>query len=272
VENSGQQFGSIDGEDPMSEDLATTAAALPRRVRFAMDSDELDALWPTDFVRTYADLIHDEAALTALRARFPDSIVELIDRGLGDPTGQANLFDVESGALTPQQAAERVRADQKAGKHWQTVYCSESNLPEVIDALHGTHYYNWIASWGRMVVASHPTAQVQFADSGMLGVHADLTVIWDPSYRPTRAVAAAAAVARKPAAEAALASATPEVATTAAVAAPAGDEVMAKLRDIFAEAKAHHGALSLLEHDLALVPEMMVNHANLLSELARLIP
>jgi hypothetical protein len=280
VENSG--VNSIEEESPMTD--VTTDAALraagqpPRLVRFAVDSDNLDMLFPADFVRTYADLV-DQAGLASLRARFPDSVIELIDRGLGDPTGTANIYDVEPGALSPAQAADRVRAGHAAGQRWQLVYSDQADLDAVMQACERLTYWHWIAAFGQLIVPTHRSAQIQFASAEMLAFHADLSIVWDPAYRP--APGTAALLARATQAAESLAGGLGQPAAAAlgtALAVPAAEgheslsgDVAARLRAVLATAKAQHGTLAVLERDLAALPGLVAEHAGLLAELAHLV-
>lgn len=260
----------------MVNEQAPMAAAgqPPRLVRFAVDSDNLDMLFPADFVRTYADLV-DAAGLAALRARFPDSVIELIDRGLGDPTGTATIYDVEHGALTVAEAANRVRAAHEAGHQWQTVYSDQANLDAIMRACEGLSYWHWIAAWGQLIVPTHRSAQIQFACAEMIAFHADLTIVWDPAYRP--APGTAALLARAAQAAESLAGGLPAaVGAALAVPAPAGPggitgDVAARLRAILEAAKSQHGTLAVIERDLAVLPELLDAHAGLLAELAHLV-
>lgn len=247
---------------------APAAAQPPKLVRFAVDSDDPGSLFAADFVRTYADLIPTAAALADLQARFPDSVVELIDRGLGDPTGTANWFDVEPGALTAAQAADRIRAGHATGRQWLGAYCDEADLADVVAACQGLDYWHWIAAPGSMVVPSHRDAQVQFVFAQMLGLHADLTVIWNPAYRPAAAAAPAALAA---AAAAGAAGAVP------AAAGEALDALHGLYQHVLAQHHGIHGELAMLE---SRATELFSRHAEVIGtlenflapELAHLLP
>jgi len=228
-------------EAPAPAPAAPAAAAVaPRRlVRFAVDSDDLSQLFPADFVRTYSDLIRNTGDLAALRARFPDSVVELIDRGLGDPTGAATIANIEPGALTAAEGADRIRAWHAEGRPDLIAYCDQALIANVV------------AAWGQLVIAGHPSAQVQFANAGMLGLHADLTIIWNPAYRARAAAAPDGSLLE---------------------AAGADEETLARLRGIAQGLSQHQGLLAVLERDLTLIPELAAAHAGLLAELVHLLP
>jgi hypothetical protein len=99
-------------------------------------------------------------------------------------------------------------------------------------------------------------------------VHADLSIIWDTSYRPSPARAAAAAA--HPAGGAEMAAAAPGVTILPGAPAAPPSPHQAQLRELLTAAKTHHGGLSLLEHDLAQVPGLLASHQELLAGLARL--
>ena len=240
-------------EAPAPAPAAPAAAAVaPRRlVRFAVDSDDLSQLFPADFVRTYSDLIRNTGDLAALRARFPDSVVELIDRGLGDPTGAATIANIEPGALTAAEGADRIRAWHAEGRPDLIAYCDQALIANVVAACRDLSYWHWIAAWGQLVIAGHPSAQVQFANAGMLGLHADLTIIWNPAYRARAAAAPDGSLLE---------------------AAGADEETLARLRGIAQGLSQHQGLLAVLERDLTLIPELAAAHAGLLAELVHLLP
>ncbi len=174
------------GTAPAPIAAAATPATRPLHVaRLACDSDDLASLIGTPFVRTYADLITSPKVLDELRSRFPDSIIELIDRGLGDPGGIATIADVESGALTIAQLPAWFDERHGRGLRDLVSYCSLDNLPAVIKALDGRPHWNWIAWFGHLFVPERPDAQVQFAPSSALGIHVDLTLVPNYRYRPT---------------------------------------------------------------------------------------
>jgi len=165
-------------------------------IRLACDSDQLDALIHTPLIFTYADLIRDRGHLHALRARFPGSTLKLIDRGLGDPSDTAEavqLVDVEEGANTPHEAAQKMLALVKAGRQYVTGYANRSTMPALIQAtldvgLTEMEWWKWYATLdGTMRVQPHPDAMVQFASAQMVGLHVDLSVIWHAGYHPEAA-------------------------------------------------------------------------------------
>jgi hypothetical protein len=156
-------------------------------IRFACDSNDLDALIETNIVLTYSDLIRTDQAHQELKARFPRSVVELIDRGLGDPTGRATIVDVERGAYGPAQAPGWFDRKHEAGLRWLTVYASLVNM-RIVDTAMGnrTGWWRWFAYWGNgLAVPGYPHAAIQFAADRMLGARADLSLFPNPAWHPT---------------------------------------------------------------------------------------
>lgn len=96
--------------------------------------------------------------------RFPHAVKVLIAVEL-DEAGKwklCNVADVESGALTPAQAAEFVRYRQSAGKKGNTVYCSSSSLAAVQEACRGLAYWLWLADWDGQPLDLESAAAVQY--------------------------------------------------------------------------------------------------------------
>jgi hypothetical protein len=156
-------------------------------IRLACDSNNPDALIETDIVLTYSDLIPHEGAHQELKARFPRSVVELIDRGLGDPTGRATILDVERGARSPSQAPGWFDDKHQAGLRWLTVYASLVTMRQVDTAMgKRTGWWRWFAYWGNgLVVPGHDHAAIQFASDKMLGARVDLSLFPNPAWHPT---------------------------------------------------------------------------------------
>ena len=162
-------------------------------IRLACDSDSLESIQHTPFIFTYADLIRDRGALSALRARFPGSLVKLIDRGLGDPAGVASAIravDDESGALDNERAARAMLEWVKEGRQYVTGYANRSTMPGLRTAarqigLADHEWWRWYATLdGTMRVDEDPGAMVQFANADMAGVHVDFSIVWNEHYHP----------------------------------------------------------------------------------------
>lgn len=154
-------------------------------IRLACDSDDLGALIETSVILTYADLITDTDTRQQLRARFPRSRLLFMDRGLGDPLKLATVWDVERGALTPDEVPERFDTAQAAGRQYLTGYVSLDRLPRLVEVMAGRPWWKWVALWGGgLEVPGHPFAMMQFASGKMLGAGVDLSVIRDDTWHP----------------------------------------------------------------------------------------
>lgn len=155
-------------------------------IRLACDSDNLDALLPTPVIMTYSDLIPSAGAMAGLHERFPRSVILLIDRGLGDPTGRASIADVERGALTVTQLPAWWDQKHAAQIPFLTVYASLDRIPEVDDALGtGRNHWRWIASWQAGIgVPAYPSAMHQFVNGKLLSARVDLSAVLNENYCP----------------------------------------------------------------------------------------
>lgn len=162
-------------------------------IRFACDTDQLDALVPCPIMFTYADLVRDRGHLHALRARFPGSVLKLIDRGLGDPAATAEavqIVDTEPGANGIAEAAQKLLAMVKEGRLYVTGYADRNDMPLLIEetqriGLSELEWWKWYATLdGTMRIGAHPEAMVQFANSQMAGAHVDFSIVWNGAYHP----------------------------------------------------------------------------------------
>jgi hypothetical protein len=152
-------------------------------IRLACDSDRLSSLVETNVVLTYSDLVPGTAALRDLEHRFPASEIGLIDRGLGDPTGAATIADVESGTLSPAQAAAWLIIKRAQGWSNITLYGSLPALA-TMEQLAGPHgWWRWFARWGTVLKApGHPDAMLQFDNDP--DEHLDWSLIRNPHWHP----------------------------------------------------------------------------------------
>jgi hypothetical protein len=154
-------------------------------IRVMLDSDSLGDL-PSGIaplLATYSDLIHDRHQLDLLAEHHLGSVIVLIDRGLGDPTGLASVADVERGAMTPGHLKAWWKA-RVSRVPYLTAYCDRSNLAACDAALAGIapRHWRWVATLDGTVAVAGMTpllrpAVVQVAGSAMLGVHADLSLV-----------------------------------------------------------------------------------------------
>lgn len=164
-------------------------------IRFMLDTDNLnDLTGHAKLLATYADLVTD---LPALQAKFPNSVIILIDRGLGDHTGQASVFDIERGALTIPQAVQAYDRQHARGVRELTVYCSRDNLATVNAAFGARSVYRWIATLdGTVHIAGFKAlegpAVVQCLSAAMLGYHADGSLVLQDGWHRTTDLASTA--------------------------------------------------------------------------------
>lgn len=158
-------------------------------VRLACDSDVLSALEDTPFIFTYADLVPTRDALDALKRAHPKSLVKLIDRGLGDPSGVATAIrvtDTEPGANSVAESAAKMQAWLKEGRSFVTGYADRDTMPKLMDAMSGhSGWWKWWATLdGTMTIPGHENNMVQFASAALVGRHVDMSVIWNGAYHP----------------------------------------------------------------------------------------
>src|SRR6266702_3604286 len=134
-------------------------------IRLACDSDRLSSLVETPVVLTYSDLIPSIGVLDSLERRFPSSEIGLIDRGLGDPTGQATIANVEARSKTPAEMPGWLAAKTAQGWSCLTVY-GKADIIAVVEHTAGVHahgWWRWFARWGSVLeVPGHPAAMLQF--------------------------------------------------------------------------------------------------------------
>ena len=158
-------------------------------IRFAIDTDQPDKLTShVELLMTYSDLVPDYAAISA---RFPQSKVLLIDRGLGDPTGLASIFDIERGTLNDAQAIRRYDEQQAKGVPFLTVYHDRSSADQVKAAFHPRQPWHIYATLdGTAHITGYTPlegpAAVQCLSAGELGYHADGHLVFEDAWNPTR--------------------------------------------------------------------------------------
>lgn len=156
-------------------------------IRLACDTDTLDDLdghFP--IVMTYSDLVPNPPEL---RAKFPDSELVLIDRGLGDPSGEASIADLERGALTVDHFPAWFDAKVSQGVKYITGYVNRSNLAAFNAVLNGRHPFRWVATLdGTLVIQGfrpmREPALVQFAGASATGAHIDVSAVYEASWHP----------------------------------------------------------------------------------------
>lgn len=157
-------------------------------IRTAIDSDDLTVFtYPADFILTYSDLVTDPAAFGAAH---PSAQVVYIDRGLGDPGGKASIADVETGALSPADVPGWLDRKAAAGVQYLTVYMNRANRAAVDAAAGNRRPFRWVATLdGTLAIAGltplRAPSLVQFAGEQQTGIHADLSLVFNPGWHPS---------------------------------------------------------------------------------------
>lgn len=159
-----------------------------------VDSDQPQILLEPMFtgcrVATYADIV-----TPALLAQLAGRLI-LIDRGLGDPHNVATVADIETGALSVESGAEKIRQWHAEGRPFPTAYHDRALQAAIDQALAGTPHNNWVATLdGTLLPDGVRRAVVQFAGEAQIGVHADLSIVWDDGWHPMPVYPPAATVA-----------------------------------------------------------------------------
>lgn len=158
-------------------------------IRFMLDSDNIADLDPVaELLATYSDLVPDPKAL---QAKFPDNVIVLIDRGIGDPSGQASVFDIERGTMTIAQARAEYDRKHAAGVPYLTGYVNRTNLDAFDQAFKGTDVWRWIATLDGTshiagIRALHQPAAIQCLPESDLGIHADGSLVFEDRWNPSR--------------------------------------------------------------------------------------
>jgi hypothetical protein len=147
------------------------------------DSDEPALLGTIQFlparVATYADLL-TPAIVTQFGSRLA-----VIDRGLGDPMKRAHIVDIEQGAHTVASGSAAIKAWHTEGRQFLTVYVNRDNWDAVLAACLPVHPYSWVATLdGTLNPNGRFPHLTQFASESALGLHADVSVVWDEGWLP----------------------------------------------------------------------------------------
>lgn len=130
-------------------------------------------------VATYADLL-----TPAIVAQFGPRLA-VIDRGLGDPMNRAHIVDVERGALSTASGVARIKQWANEGRRYLTVYVNRGNWDEVAQACLPVRPFMWVATLdGTLNPNGKFPHLTQFASESMLGLHADVSVVWDEDWLP----------------------------------------------------------------------------------------
>jgi len=158
-------------------------------IRVMLDTNDLSALDPAcELLATYSDLVPNPAEL---ESKFPHSRIILIDRGLGDPSGKASVADIETGALTIQDVPGWLDRKKTEGIDFRTIYESRGEFDAIAAAAGHRSFWHWVATLdGTAFInrfkALHGPAAVQILPSSKLDYHADLSLVFEDGWNPTR--------------------------------------------------------------------------------------
>lgn len=152
--------------------------------RLMCDSDEPDALVPTDVAATYADLFTHHHQAEGLQARLPRTQLVFIDRALGDPLGLATVADYESHAVGGHDLRAKLERWHTEHRQFVTVYHDEADTEKVMELVGGVSFYQWVAWYGHLITTPKRHAVQQFVSNTTLDLHLDLSVIHDPGWHP----------------------------------------------------------------------------------------
>jgi len=152
-----------------------------------LDTDDLSKLTDTvPLLATYSDLVPDPAKL---RATLPGAQLILIDRHIGDPSGEASVLDIEPGADSVAELPGWLERKRAAGVEFLTSYSDRDTLP-AIDALGDKgKCFRWVATLdGTSHIAGYTPlvspAAIQTTGSTALDYHADLSLVFDGRWHP----------------------------------------------------------------------------------------
>lgn len=150
---------------------------------FMFDSDNPAVLANPLFdgcrVATYADLL-----TTQILAQFGARLV-VIDRGHGDPMNRAHVVDCESGAVSVAEAGDKVRQWNSEGRGHVAVYCDRADWDAVLSACLPVKPYMWIATLdGTLDPDGKWPSAVQFDGETTIGIHVDVSVVYDETWVP----------------------------------------------------------------------------------------
>lgn len=166
-------------------------------MRVMLDSDRIDIILALNgtapLLATYSDLVpHPDQ----LQAKLTHSKLVLIDRGLGDPSGLASVYDIEGGADTPGGFPGWYDKQNAKGIADLTAYVNRSNLDQVDKDAGNRNFFRWVSTLdGTCSIAGFPhlraPAAVQVLGEAHLGVHADLSLVYEDQWNSTRELVAA---------------------------------------------------------------------------------
>jgi hypothetical protein len=152
-------------------------------VNVMFDSDDVTVLGGAEFagcrIATYADLVNPKMYAAA------DGRMKVIHRGLGDPHGLATIADIEPGCLSVDSGTTLIRQWISEGRHQPTAYHSRNDWAEVDAKLQGAAYHTWVATLdGTCSPDGRRPDAVQILDAAKVGLHVDMSVIWNDRWFP----------------------------------------------------------------------------------------
>lgn len=166
-------------------------------MRVMLDSDRIDIILALNgaapLLATYSDLVpHPDD----LQKKLTHSKLVLIDRKLGDPSGKASVCDIEDTLFTPQEFPGWYDKKKAAGIEDLTAYVNRSNIAEVDKVAGNRSFFRWVSTLdGTCHIAGFPDlrapAAVQVLGSAQVGVHADLSLVYENQWNATQELAAA---------------------------------------------------------------------------------
>lgn len=150
---------------------------------FMFDSDDPAVLSNPLFagcrVATYADLM-----TPAIVSEFGGRLV-VIDRGHGDPMNLAHVVDIESGADSIAAGAATIKRWNSEGRGHVAAYCDRADWDAVLSACLPVKPYMWIATLdGTLDPDGKWPSAVQFDGDTTIGIHVDVSVVYDESWVP----------------------------------------------------------------------------------------
>lgn len=130
-------------------------------------------------IATYADLVTPRMYAAAA------GWMKVIDRGLGDPHGLATIADIEPGCLTVQAGTDKIKQWHAEGRQQPTAYHDRAEWQAVDQALAAVPHFTWIATLDGTCMPDGKTPHaVQILDANKVGLHVDMSVIWDEQWFP----------------------------------------------------------------------------------------
>jgi len=147
------------------------------------DSDNVVTLAGPEFagcrIATYADLVTPQMFAAAAGR------MKVIHRGLGDPHNLATIADIEPGCLSVDAGASLIRQWNQEGRHQPTAYHDRNDWSEVDAKLAGVPHFTWAATLdGNCSPDGKRPDAVQILNADKVGLHVDLSIVWNDKWFP----------------------------------------------------------------------------------------